>query len=157
MIIITCASLSGGQGKSTIALFLSRKLASLGYPTVTVDADPQNNLTTWLGVDLDGNSPSFLDVLKKQVTIYYSLYLINHNLYLLPSYFSLILEIQTHTKGHVARRDPKPPSPPTAPAQWRCCAAIEQPTMLCCGGEEGREGVIQGSAVSEYGGEIEEG
>lgn len=90
MIIITCASLSGGQGKSTIALFLSRKLASLGYPTVTVDADPQNNLTTWLGVDLDGNSPSLLEVLKKQVAIEDSLYLINDNLYLLPSDDALI-------------------------------------------------------------------
>ena len=69
----------------------------------------------------------------------------------------LILTNSIH--GHVvARRDPKPHSPPTAPAQWRCCrAAIERPTMLCCGCEEGREGVVQGSTVSEYGGEAEEG
>lgn len=90
MLIVTCASLSGGQGKSTVALFLSRKLASLGYSTVAVDADPQNNLTTWLGVELDGNSPSLLEVLKKQVAIEESLYFVNDHLYVLPSDDALI-------------------------------------------------------------------
>lgn len=90
MLIVTCASLSGGQGKSTVALFLSRILARLGYSTVAVDADPQNNLTTWLGVELNANSPSLLEVLKKQVTIEESLYPVNDKLYVLPSDDGLI-------------------------------------------------------------------
>lgn len=90
MLIVTCASLSGGMGKTTVALFLSRILARLGYPTVAIDADPQNNLTAWLGVEMEANSPSLLEVLKKQVPIEDSLYPINDNLFALPSDDGLI-------------------------------------------------------------------
>lgn len=90
MLIVTCASLSGGMGKTSVALFLSRILARLGYTTVAIDADPQNNLTAWLGVELDMNSPSLLEVFKKQVPIEESLYPVSDNLYALPSDDGLI-------------------------------------------------------------------
>ena len=46
---IAITSLSGGQGKSTLSLFLARKLSHLA-PTLAIDTDPQHNLTTYLGV-----------------------------------------------------------------------------------------------------------
>jgi chromosome partitioning protein len=62
MIAVAIASLSGGQGKTTAALFLSRLLASRGYPTLAIDADPQHNLTTYLGLELQPNQPTLLEV-----------------------------------------------------------------------------------------------
>jgi len=87
MITIAIASLSGGQGKTTTSLFLSRLLACKGYPTLAIDADPQHNLTTYMGLELEPNQPTLLEVLKKSAPIEDSIYPIegNDNLFLIPS------------------------------------------------------------------------
>lgn len=87
MFTIAFASLSGGQGKTTAALFLGRKLAALGYSTLMIDADPQHNLTTYLGLELQPNQPTLLECLKKSVAVEDGIYTIegNDNLFLIPA------------------------------------------------------------------------
>ena len=86
MLTIAIASLSGGQGKSTTTLFLARKLAFL-YPTLVIDADPQHNLTTYLGLELQPNQPTLLEFLKKTVSFEDTIYPIEgaENLFLIPA------------------------------------------------------------------------
>ena len=86
MLTIAIASLSGGQGKSTTTLFLARLLASL-YPTLVIDADPQHNLTTYLGLELEPNQPTLLEFLKKSVPFEDTIYPIegSENLFLIPA------------------------------------------------------------------------
>ncbi|VEP15420.1 Cobyrinic acid a,c-diamide synthase (fragment) [Hyella patelloides LEGE 07179] len=63
---IAITSLSGGQGKSTLSLFLARRL-SKEAPTLAIDTDPQHNLTTYLGVELQKNQPTLLEFLQDTV------------------------------------------------------------------------------------------
>ena len=85
---IAITSLSGGQGKSTLSLFLARKLASIA-PTLAIDTDPQHNLTTYLGVQLQNNPPTLLEFLKGTVDFEDAVYPVslNHtdNLFLIPA------------------------------------------------------------------------
>ena len=49
--VYTLFTHAGGAGKTSLARDLGFELASRGYRVLLVDADPQANLTTWLGVD----------------------------------------------------------------------------------------------------------
>ncbi len=62
---ITTLGLAGGQGKSTIALILGRYLGRLGIPVLFVDADPQSSLTSFLGVQVEKNTPTLLEVITQ--------------------------------------------------------------------------------------------
>jgi len=46
--IISIANRKGGVGKTTLTLHLAAGLAMRGLKVVTVDADPQGNLTSWM-------------------------------------------------------------------------------------------------------------
>ena len=59
-----CISLSGGQGKTTTILFLSMLLAQKGKRVLAIDADPQANLTFFLGHDSSSDKPTLLEVLR---------------------------------------------------------------------------------------------
>lgn len=87
MLTVAIASLSGGQGKTTTALFLGRKLAAYGLPTLMIDADPQHNLTTYLGLELQPNQPTLLEFLKNSVPFEDTIYPIEteENLFLIPA------------------------------------------------------------------------
>ncbi|MFZ4556550.1 MAG: ParA family protein [Pseudanabaena sp.] len=87
MLTIAIASLSGGQGKTTASLMLGRLLSRQGYPTLLIDADPQHNLTTYMDLDLQGNQPTLLELLKKSVSAEDGIYPIegNDNLFLIPA------------------------------------------------------------------------
>ncbi len=86
MLTVSSVSLAGGQGKSTIVLFLARLLASRGKPILVVDSDPQSSLTTFLGFQVEPDSPTLLEVLKKQVNTKDGIYETKYeNLYLIPS------------------------------------------------------------------------
>lgn len=52
-----------------------------------VDADPQHNLTTYLGLELKSNEPTLLEFLKKAVSIEDTIYPIDgwENLFLIPA------------------------------------------------------------------------
>ncbi len=86
MLTVSSISLAGGQGKTTVVLFLSRWLASLGHTVLVVDADPQSSLTTFLGFQVEPDSPTLLEVLKRQVNTADGVYETRHeNLFLIPS------------------------------------------------------------------------
>ena len=91
MLTLAVTSLSGGQGKTTTALFLGRKLAEMGYTTLIIDADPQHNQTVYLGLEIEERDPTLLEFLKKSVdfeeTIYNTKY--NENLFCIPADESL--------------------------------------------------------------------
>ena len=86
MLTISSVSLAGGQGKTTVVLFLARLLAKQGFPVLVVDADPQSSLTPFLGFQVEPDSPTLLEVLKKQVNVEDGIYESKYkNLYLIPS------------------------------------------------------------------------
>lgn len=74
MLTITIASLSGGQGKTTITLMLAQLLALQGIATLAIDADPQHNLTTYLELEPEPSQPTMLEFLKNSVAIEETIY-----------------------------------------------------------------------------------
>lgn len=85
MLTITISSLSGGQGKTTVAFFLARLLAQKGK-VLSVDLDPQSNLTFFLRHEVSSESPTALEMINGSVEIIDSVYESNwENLYLIPS------------------------------------------------------------------------
>jgi chromosome partitioning protein len=66
MLTIAMLSLSGGQGKTTAALFLGYLLSQQGHNTLMVDTDPQHDLTTILDGDRELRQPGLIDFLKQR-------------------------------------------------------------------------------------------
>lgn len=82
--------LAGGQGKTTVALMVGRILARAGIPVLFVDADPQANLTTFLGVSPAADRPTLLEVLTKpaqRVPLYSAIHPVpgEENLFVIPA------------------------------------------------------------------------
>ena len=67
----TCSaiSLSGGQGKTTTIFFTALLLAQQGKKVLAVDADPQANLTFYLGHEVLADDPTLFEVLTREVQI----------------------------------------------------------------------------------------
>lgn len=83
---ISVVSLAGGQGKSTVALMLSRLLAKHSRATaLAIDLDPQANLTLYLGHTVTSNDPTLLEVVTGEVEALDAVYSVSDRLFLMPA------------------------------------------------------------------------
>lgn len=86
MKICSAISLSGGQGKTTTVFFTALLLARQGKKVLAVDADPQANLTFYLGHEVQPDEPSLFEVLTKQVEVEDGVYSTQYeNLFVMPA------------------------------------------------------------------------
>ena len=69
MKIVAVANQKGGVGKTTTSVNLSACLAEQGKRVLLVDADPQGNSTSGLGVKKEGEGKSIYDVLINDVSV----------------------------------------------------------------------------------------
>jgi len=65
---IACVSGKGGVGKTTTVINLASALAEKGHRVLTVDCDPQSNLTSGLGQDPYGLQRSISDVIAGRLS-----------------------------------------------------------------------------------------
>lgn len=86
--LIAIANQKGGVAKTTSTIALGGVLADQG-PCLLIDLDPQGNLTTGLGIELQANQLSTYDVITDQVDVMDAVVETTSGLSLVPSDISL--------------------------------------------------------------------
>ncbi len=105
--IYTLFTHAGGAGKTSIARDLGFELASRGYRVLLIDADPQANLTAWLGVEPGTvrDEETLLQVIRNDFLPVPRQ--VGRNLYLIPASVNLALgelELDRKPLGALALR-----------------------------------------------------
>lgn len=86
--ITAIANQKGGVAKTTSTIALAGLLAEEGT-CLTVDLDPQGNLTTGLGIELESQQPTTYEVMTGQTTVAETVLSTAFGLHLLPGDISL--------------------------------------------------------------------
>jgi chromosome partitioning protein len=88
--IIAIANQKGGVGKTTTAINLGASLGALEYKTLIVDADPQANATSGVGLDPKNNKNIYDCLINDVHPSDLILETDNPNLHILPSHIDLV-------------------------------------------------------------------
>lgn len=84
--VVSICNVKGGVGKTTIAVHLARKTASLGFKTLLIDCDKQANATDQIWPEgINKKFPSLLDVVRNKVEMKDCIVEINSHLSIIPS------------------------------------------------------------------------
>ena len=100
--IIAIANQKGGVGKTTTSVNLAASLGVLEKKVLLVDADPQANATSGLGIEVDAVEKGSYQVLEHTVTAKEAIVTTNSpNLDLIPAHIDLVaIEIELVDKTH---------------------------------------------------------